>query len=152
MADQPTAMVTKGRAARLAGHRWKKGQSGNPGGKPGGVCKLIKERCGQSYEKLVEGYYIIAFAPPKERERFFGEKVSVSTRDRLQAITELRDMSIGRPLQTMRVEDDAAPRGPAIIVQMPVLPSLPTARTSSTVPIDHAPAATLPPAVTEEMT
>lgn len=36
-------------------HRWKKGQpSANPGGRPKGLARLIREKCGQDGEKLIE--------------------------------------------------------------------------------------------------
>ncbi len=77
------------------------GESGNPGGRPKGFAGLIRERCGENFDKLVEGLVAIAFGNAAARRRVFGEPVKVTARDRINAIVELRDSGPGRPVQTL---------------------------------------------------
>jgi hypothetical protein len=91
---------------------FRRGQSGNPGGRPVGFVGRIKERCGEDYEQIVDGLYLIAFGTAAQRRRFFGEDVKVETRDRLNAIVELRDSGPGRPVQTVDL-GDGSPDVPA---------------------------------------
>jgi hypothetical protein len=86
-----------------------KGVCPNPGGRPKGFVGRIKEACGEDYEKLVEGFCLLAFGTPAERRAFFGESVKVSARDRLMAMVELRDSGPGRPVQTVDVGDGSPP-------------------------------------------
>ena len=81
-----------------------KGQSGNPGGRPKGFAKMIKTKCGEDYEHLVEGLCVIAFGDAAAREAFFGEPLDVKARDRLMAMIELRDSGPGKPTQVHEIE------------------------------------------------
>lgn len=48
-------MFSKENPAPAGPHRWTKGQpSANPGGRPKGFSRLIREKCGQDGEKLIE--------------------------------------------------------------------------------------------------
>jgi hypothetical protein len=86
------------------------GVSGNPGGRPKGFTACLKERCGDDYERVADGLYFIAFGTATERRKFFGEPVTVTTRERLTAIIELRDSGPERPAQTIaRDEHPAVP-------------------------------------------
>ena len=62
---------------------------------------MIGRRAGAGWLALAgivsAGWLAIA---AKQREKFFGEPVAVSTRDRLAAMVELRDSGPGRPVQT----------------------------------------------------
>ena len=71
--------------------RWKKGQSGNPGGRPRGLGILLRERYGEDGEKLVDAMDQLAFC----------EDVSPSNRFRMLAY--LIDQHSGRPAQSMSV-------------------------------------------------
>ena len=51
----------------------------------------IKELCGDNYERIWYGLSVIAWGTTADRRAFFGERVDVTTRDRLLAIIELRD-------------------------------------------------------------
>ena len=81
-----------------------KGTSGNPGGRPKKFAKVIREKCGHDYERLVEALCVIAFGNAEACETFFGEPVRVKTRDRLDAIEMLRDSGPGKPTQVHDIE------------------------------------------------
>ena len=91
---------------RDADGRFRQGLSGNPGVRPKGFVGRIKTACGgDDYRKLVKGFAVIAFGTAKQREKFFGEPVEVSARDRLAAMVELRDSGPGRPVQAVDLWD-----------------------------------------------
>ena len=89
----------------MTGRGFVPGQSGNPGGRPKGFAARIKLRCGDDYERIVDGLCLIAFGTPQERRTFFGERVIVTTRDRLAALVELRDSGPGRPAVAIDVDE-----------------------------------------------
>jgi hypothetical protein len=82
--------------------QFKPGQpSANPGGRPKGFANKIKALCGDDYDKLADGLFMIAFGTKGQREEFFGEDVKVTAKDRVAALKELRDSGPGRPVQTL---------------------------------------------------
>ena len=86
--------------------KFESGQSGNPGGRPKGFATKIKELCGDDYEKIAKGLYLIAFGTAHERDEFFGESVRVTTKDRIAAAIALRDSGPGRPVQALEHRGD----------------------------------------------
>lgn len=82
--------------------QFKPGQpSANPGGRPKGFATKIKELCGENYEQIALGLYLIAKGTAAQRKKFFGEDIKVDTKDRVAALRELRDSGPGRPVQTL---------------------------------------------------
>ncbi len=93
---------------RDASGRFRQGVSGNPGGRPKGFVGRIQAATGGAdYKKLVQAFAIIAFGNAAQREKFFKEPVTVNTRDRLEALTALRDSGPGRPIQTSETDPAA---------------------------------------------
>ena len=72
------------RPGGITGHGFKPGQSGNPGGRPKGVARTVREVCGGSPLRLAQGLLEIA-EDPKARDR-----------DRVAAIRELLDRGWGK--------------------------------------------------------
>ena len=56
----------------------------------------------------MKGLVLIAWGTAKQREKFFGEPVAVSARDRLEAMVELRDSGPGRPVQAFEIDPAGA--------------------------------------------
>lgn len=134
--------------------RWAPGVSGNPGGRPRGFARIIREYCGENFERIVEGLFLIAYGTAQQRRAYFGERVSVSTRERVLAMIELRDSGPGRPMQRIQTGERLVPffalppgheRGPSIVfpgevVEQPALPPAPSAA-----PLDASAAPVLQP-------
>ena len=113
---------------------FRKGVSPNAGGRPKGFAALIKERCGEDYGYLVDGLFMIAFGKAAQRRAFFGERVKVTTHDRLVAMIELRNSGPGRPAQVIDI--DGWPQVP-----MFVLNELPSMSPNPALPNSFLPAA-----------
>lgn len=72
-------------ARKVIGRPFKPGRSGNPGGRPKGIARTVREQAGGDPERFVQ--LLIAIA---EDER-------TSTRDRISAVRELLDRGWGKP-------------------------------------------------------
>ncbi len=96
------------------------GVSGNPSGRPkgtAGIAARIREHCGDDFAQLVDAWMCMAFGNAADRRSFFGEVVTVTAKDRLAALAELRDTAIGRPRQTLEHEiPQDKPRTQLVIV------------------------------------
>jgi hypothetical protein len=107
--------------------KFEPGTSGNPGGRPKGFTGQIKAKCGDDYEKLVEGLYILAFGSPAEQADYFQDaSIEVDAKVRLAALTELRDSGPGRPKTIVEIE--TPPDVPLFVINAavavhPVLPA-----------------------------
>ena len=90
--------------ASLAKWQFRPGQSGNLAGRPKGLTSEVQRRAGKNGKKLVEGLFLIAYGTPEQRETHFGEPVSVNTKERLIAISQLLDRGWGRPATLLGIE------------------------------------------------
>ena len=98
--------MPKGHGEGSRATQFQPGNNANPGGRPKGFATKIKELCGDDYEKIARGFYLIAFGTAQERQEFFGESVKVQTKDRIAAAIALRDSGPGRPVQALEHRGD----------------------------------------------
>jgi hypothetical protein len=82
------------RPGGITGNGFKPGQSGNPGGRPKGIAKTVRETCGGSPERLAQVLLEIA-ENPKGRDR-----------DRIAACSELLDRGWGKAPAFAAMEAD----------------------------------------------
>ena len=78
---------------------FKKGRSGNPGGRPKGLAETVRTLVGQDGRKLVDANMLLAWGSAEDRRVFFGESVKVQPKDRQAAIEWLGERGWGKPIQ-----------------------------------------------------
>jgi hypothetical protein len=72
------------------------------------------EHCGDDFGKLVDAWMCLSFGI--RRYVFFGEPFNVTAKDRLCALAELRDTSIGQPKQMLEHEVAGEKPLPKIVI------------------------------------
>jgi Family of unknown function (DUF5681) len=77
--------------------RWPEGTSGNPGGRPKGLARYVRELVGDDGQRIAD---FMVRVLEDERER---------TETRMQAATWLADRGFGKPTQPQAVELSAYP-------------------------------------------
>lgn len=102
--------ATEKQRGGVTGKGFQPGQSGNPGGRKPSLVEAVRKKVGADGSKLVDLLALLAWGTSKQRETFFGEKVSVSAKDRLQAADMLAERGFGKAAQPIELSgEDGAP-------------------------------------------
>lgn len=102
----------------VKGTPYRPGQSGNPGGRPAGILAQVRRRAGESGEKIIEGFAVLAWGRADEIAAFFGDALRPTVRDRMDALRELADRGFGRAVQTVESSSDGVAL-PLVIIHRP---------------------------------
>ena len=90
------------------------GQSGNPGGRPQGLGRFIREKTGNDGVKLVEFWLALITDDDATIKKRFKTNYPPKWNDRLAAASELADRGFGKPIQGVELAGDGG--GPVKVV------------------------------------
>ena len=96
-----------GVAARDSPHKWKPGQSGNPGGPPKGILKLVRQEFGPDVPAIMRVFRDLVLGKVPSGY----EDVEIKTSDRIKAGTEVLDrIGVTAQRQLTVTSEPAAPQ------------------------------------------
>ena len=93
--------ITEDRASR---GRFRKGVSGNPGGRPKSMTSAILDRCPNASADIMDFRILVAFGSAAVVKERYG--VEPRMHDRLAAASELADRLYGKPVQAVDIDDE----------------------------------------------
>jgi hypothetical protein len=100
---------------RSPGKPFKKGQSGNPGGRPAGLAAYIRQKCGDDGKNLTDFWLLVVYGTDQEIKRRLGCKAAPSFRDRMAAADALADRGYGKPKDTVEITGENG--GPISVIR-----------------------------------
>ena len=93
-------------------HAWKEGQSGNPGGRPRGLGRYIREKLGEDGKAIAD--FAIAIIAPEMDASAEGEAQGFGFNEKKWAAEFLRDTGWGRPAAAQDEAETPAERPRAV--------------------------------------
>ena len=85
---------------KVIGVPFKKGQSGNPAGRPKGVVALVKEGADGGRDYIMKLRAMVGLHPDKRKNR----KKKLAAREEVEVLKLLMAYAFGRPKQSMEID------------------------------------------------